>query len=103
MEADHDDDWYAVRRRAQSGIGTGVLWRILCEIAIRSQDIGGHGPRPYEQAGKHLRADLVKLIVKRRHHAEVTTRATNGPEQVLVLFRAGRPQLTVRGHDVNRE
>jgi hypothetical protein len=88
------------REGPQDGDGIGPVGRRGHEAVECRQDAFRVVERVGHEQEEHLGLDALRAVLEGRHDAEVPASAAQGPEEVLVLGRAGGQQAAVRGDDV---
>ena len=90
------------RRRQAHAHGRGQLARRrLGQVAVGREHVVDPVGAPYDEAARDGRADLVQAVRESGDDAEVAPTAPQRPEEVGVLVAAGRPDLAVRGDDLD--
>ena len=102
IAGDQRDDQVAVRPGQDAGPGLQLVGLGGGELAVEPQDLRRPREGMEDHAAQH-RAHRVQAVLERGHHPEVVPGTADGPEQVLVLGRAGGAQDPVGGHDVYGE
>ncbi len=88
------------RRLAQDGPHGELVRRLGDEFAVLLQHRLRLGDRVHDESAQHVGADRVESELEAGDHAEVAAAASERPEEVGVLGRAGAHHLTGRGHDL---
>src|ERR1039458_2282269 len=84
----------------QCSVCSQFIGSLVSDIAITAQEVDGAASGIEQHTAMH-RIERMKAELKRRDDAEVTTSATNGPEQVFILRRAHR-QVCPVGAEIGR-
>ena len=72
-------------------------------VAVKAQQLLGLGHRPEGDAGEDIGTQWVEPELEARDNAEVAATPADTPEQLGILCFARADQLTVGGHQVDRE
>ncbi|MNU57058.1 hypothetical protein D3C71_461680 [compost metagenome] len=75
----------------------------LQRLAILHQRLSALFQRQHHQSPVDLRPDGMKLKFEHGDHAEIAAAASDCPEQVFVVLRAGVQQFSIRGDDIRRQ
>ena len=96
--ADHDGHCGFPRRGQRERHGRGqLIGRRFDEVVVETQDLPRRVQR-VRQGACEYDVDRMKLVFEGGNDPKVASAASDAPEQVLVLLRACRQQLSVGGY-----
>ena len=96
------DDRHPLRSRQQCGKRFRLVGQRRTEVPVEPKYRLGLVQRVQHEASEHL-CHRVEAILEGRHDAEISSAATQRPEQVRVVGGAGLVERTVRSDDVGRD